>query len=417
MKAHNYDRVHKDQAGKNASSQERQILQSPDHNAADAVNSDFFEEMGCIPDALEAGNMEKRLIEELTNLNSSWEPNFHQQNAMQSHPSYATSEAATHPGYLFNTIADNRSPLAMSDIHPWRLNNRSSSPVRSAAPSLQSNPRQIQVISSDKIHAPPLSEQQPCGQPGSKSISAATSRLPDLNRGLGQDNDIKTHENPLHTTVDGSNHLDDSFQPISQEIGTMTDTSGMINNRCKSKRRAAYGAGEDRLENILSAIEEEGYESLDAVAAEYYTGQFPKDSLLASEQFHSRTRRLGRLLHQVHQSCKTWSRKETAGYRDMVIRAAEELFQEEVRSRRRELGAHVEMHQPDHPSPSPSFINSPWMASREDPEILGSGAAASQRDTRTSAYTAVRNLLHEKDLAPVLMQDVCRLQNTVRGFS
>ncbi|OJD13928.1 hypothetical protein AJ78_05665 [Emergomyces pasteurianus Ep9510] len=415
-KTHSHDRVHKDQAEQNASTQERQNSQSPGHNTAAVMNSDFFEEMSCIPDALETGNLEERLIEELTDISSTWEPNFYQENATQNHPPYTTSETTNLPSHLFDPIVDNRSQLAMSDIHPWRCNSRTTpSPLRAAMPSLQSNQQLIQVTSVDKLHPPPPSEQQFSRQAASEPTSAANSQLPDLNRGLFHSEDIEIHE-PFRKAMDGSNHLDSSFQPLSQElITTITDTSGRINNRRRNKRREAYGVGEERLEKILSVIEEEGYESMDALAAEYYTGQFPKDSLLASEQFHSRTRRLGRLLHQIHQSCKTWSKIETAGYRDIVIRTAEELFQEEVRSRRRKE-QEVEMHRPDHPSPSPSSITSPWMPSHEDPEIPESGAVGSQEDSKSSACAAVRDLIQEKDLAPVLMQDVSRLQNTVCGW-
>lgn len=378
---------------------------------------DFFKEMGSIPDALEAKRMEKELIDELTNIDSSWEPNFYQENSIQNRPSHTTPETATFPDYLLNTMADDRPQPAMSDINRWRRNSGCSSPFGPAALTTQSNPPLIPLDYLDKDQIPSLSERYHSQQPGFKSVAAATSRSRDLNRGIFHSEDTETHEeHQFNTAMDRPNDFDKSFQPLSQEImTTIAEASGRSKNTCRNKRRrTSYGAGERRLERILSVIEEEGYESLDAVAAEYYVGQFPKESLLASEQFHSRTRRLGRLLHQVHQSSKTWSKKEAAGYRDIVIRAAEELFQEEVRSRIREPNE-VLIHQHHRASPSPSSINSPWMSSHEDPDISGTAAKALQKDTRVSAYAAVRNLLRERDLAPVLMQDVSRLQNTVCG--
>ncbi|KKZ64325.1 hypothetical protein EMCG_09709 [[Emmonsia] crescens] len=413
---HSYDHVHQDQAKDNASSLERRKSQSPDHHAADPMNLDFFKEMGSIPDALEAKRMEKELIDELTNIDSSWEPNFYPENSIQNHPSHTTPETATLPDYLLNAMADDRAHPAMSEINRWRRNSGCSSPFKPAALTTLPNPPLIPLDYLDKDQLPSLSERYHSQQPGFKSVAAATSRPRDLNRGIFHSEDTESHEeHQFNTAMDRPNDFDKSFQPLSQEIiTTVAEASGRSNiNTCKNKRRrTSYGAGERRLERILSVIEEEGYESLDAVAAEYYIGQFPKDSLLASEQFHSRTRRLGRLLHQVHQSSKGWSKKEAAGYRDIVIRAAEELFQEEVRSRIREPNE-VLIHQQQRASPSLSSINSPWMSSHEDPDISGTAAKASQKDTRVSAYAAVRNLLRERDLAPVLMQDVSRLQNTV----
>ncbi|PGH14925.1 hypothetical protein AJ79_02788 [Helicocarpus griseus UAMH5409] len=147
------------------------------------------------------------------------------------------------------------------------------------------------------------------------------------------------------------------------------------------------------------------------MVAEYYTLPLQKDTLLAIERFHSRTRRLSGLLHQIHQSSKTWSTKESSGYRDIIIRAAEELLREEVQNRPREPNEQS-MHQHGHVSPSSSLINGPQIFSPQEIKPSETIAKTSPQDARLSAHAAAQDLLRERDLTPVLVQDVSRLQNT-----
>ncbi|KLJ07387.1 hypothetical protein EMPG_17117 [Blastomyces silverae] len=349
---HTHDNVHPNQTETSASSRERQQPQTPAPNGVDSMKFDFFEDMESISDRLGPELMEKEMLDELINIDSSWEPSFFQENSMQS-------------------LDKGQPPLF-----------------------------------SDRCHS-----QQPGFQPAAADISP----LPDLNGRIFQSEDAETHEeHQFPTEIDRPDDLNKSLQSFSQEMMTRVgEASGARRNSCRNKRRRTpHETSERRLERILSVIEEEGYESLDDVVAEYYIGQFPKDSLLASEQFHSRTRRLGRLLHQVHRSSGAWSKKEAAGYRDVVTRAAEELFQEEVRSRANVI-MDVQIHPHRRASPSPSSINRLWMPSHEEPDIPGSAANLSHNDTKASAHAAVRDLLFESGLSPVLMQDLSRLQSTV----
>ncbi|EGC45673.1 predicted protein [Histoplasma capsulatum var. duboisii H88] len=415
-----YDKAHPNQAEESASSRERRISQSPAHNVADPVNFDFFKEIGRISNVVETRGMEREIIDELTNINSTWEPSFFQESSMQSQPSHTTSEAASIPDTFLNIMGDNHRRGGMKDIHQWGSNSNDPYPFGPAVLSTQPDPRLIPVDSLDKIQPPLFSDRRHSQNPDFQQ--AETSRSPDLKGGVFRCEGTENHdEHQFRTGMDGSDVLDKPLQSLSQEImTTITDPSGTKTDCCRNKRRrTSDGDGERRLERVLSVVEEVGYESLDAVVAEYYIGQFPKDSLLASEQFHSRTRRLGRLLNQVHQSSKIWSKKEAAGYRDIVIRAAEELFQEEVRSRLR--GAIGASPQPrTRASPSFSSTNSPWISNHEDPDILsGSAADVSLNDDRSSAHTAIRDMLHESGLTPVLTKDLSRLQNTLEraGFA
>ncbi|OAT05516.1 hypothetical protein BDBG_01901 [Blastomyces gilchristii SLH14081] len=415
-KTHTHDNIHPNQTETSASSRERQQPQSPAHNEVDPMKLDFFEEIESISDRLGPELMEKEMVDDLINIDSSWEPRFFQETSMQSRVSHTTSETAKIPDPLLDTMGDDHAEPAMRDIHRRRRNSGCSSTFGLAMLNTQPNPPLIPVHSLDKGQPSLYSDRCHSQQPGFQLAAADTSPLPDLKGGIFQSEDTETlEEHQFPTEIYRSDDLDKSLQSFSQEMmARVGEASGIRRNSCRNKRRrTSYETSERRLERILSVIEEEGYESLDDVVAEYYVGQFPKDSLLASEQFHSRTRRLGRFLHQVHRSSRAWSKREAAGYHDVVTRAAEELFQEEVRSR-----ANVIMEVPIHPhrraSPSPSSINNRlWMPPHKEPDIPGSTANPSRNDTRASAHTVVRDLLFESGLTPVLMQDLSRLQSTV----
>ncbi|ODH26810.1 hypothetical protein ACO22_04407 [Paracoccidioides brasiliensis] len=397
------------------SSVDKRKSESPCQNEADPIGLNYFEKIGNIPDALEAGQTEKELIDELADIGSSWGANFYQENPLTSHPAGATPEtAALHNSPLSVFPISRRQAVRTSDIHHWSSNS-DSSPLGPPVPLEQTNSTLIPIGPLDNRQSPLFFESYHSLQSGSEPTPGPSSRLPDLSGSLFHSEDIKKHkDHQFHNEPSQSHHFDDSFRLQSQELmETIAQTSGRSNSTCRNKRRrTTYGGTEHRLEKILSTIEEAGYESLDAAAAEYYTAEFPKDTLLASEQFHSRTRRLSRFLHQVHQGSKTWSEKESTGYRDAVLRAIEDIFRDEVYRRAGEPNE-LSFDQRSHTSQSHSSMNSPLMFPHGDPGISESISGVSPQDTRILAYTAVQNLLRDRDLAPVLMQDVSRLQNTV----
>ncbi|KAK2800717.1 hypothetical protein FQN50_008027 [Emmonsiellopsis sp. PD_5] len=406
-----------DQKNDNASVLDENQSKNLEHNGPGSMGLDYLGAIGSISDPLDPTPMEKiEIIEDLANLNSSWDSHFYHDDSVVNQPAHTTSETVA-PGYPAATMGSNQPPPSRhstaSDITHWRRDSRCSSPPR-----LQASDRSLIPISQVAGPGPPTEYGRYRQQPhNSELTSISGAQLPGIKEAPFPseviDNQREFH---FHEGLESSRHPNNCFHTFSDDIGAaIVQPQSISPNRFRRKRqKTSHEPIEKRLEKVLSAIEEAGYESLDAVATDYYTLRFSKDTLLASEQFHSRSRRLGTFLNEVHQSTKAWSKREAASYRDVVIRAAEDLFQEEVKRRKIDSNGY----QPtdgrrNSVSSSTSSALSPFTSSNEEPTIPNSVIITSPQEARVSAYTAVHALLRERDLGPILMQDMSRLQNTV----
>lgn len=87
---------------------------------------------------------------------------------------------------------------------------------------------------------------------------------------------------------------------------------------------------ENRFERILELVEEAGFDTLDGMAAAYYTTRFQPDSRARYAQSQSRTRYLRPLLQALNVSSTDWPGREAAGYKNGIARSAEGVYVEEL---------------------------------------------------------------------------------------
>lgn len=87
---------------------------------------------------------------------------------------------------------------------------------------------------------------------------------------------------------------------------------------------------ETRFERILKLVEEAGFDTLDGMAAAYYTAKFQPDSHAHYAQSQSRTRYLRPFLQALNVNSTDWPRREVAGYKDGIARSAVGFYVEEL---------------------------------------------------------------------------------------
>ncbi|KAI1379246.1 hypothetical protein F4677DRAFT_442972 [Hypoxylon crocopeplum] len=87
-----------------------------------------------------------------------------------------------------------------------------------------------------------------------------------------------------------------------------------------------------RFKKVLEAIDDAGFDSLDSMAAAYYTSVFPTGSPVHSAQALSKKRHLKRLLTTLHESAKTWDEQETQNFREGIMQSAEDILIDEMQS-------------------------------------------------------------------------------------
>ncbi|KAI1384934.1 uncharacterized protein F4822DRAFT_433470 [Hypoxylon trugodes] len=87
-----------------------------------------------------------------------------------------------------------------------------------------------------------------------------------------------------------------------------------------------------RLEKVLDAIDEAGFDSVDSMATAYYTSVFPPESPLHSAQALSKRRHLRKLLVALHESSKRWDAQESHNFHEGVMRSAEDILIDEMKS-------------------------------------------------------------------------------------
>lgn len=97
---------------------------------------------------------------------------------------------------------------------------------------------------------------------------------------------------------------------------------------------STYLSLETRFERILKLVEEAGFDTLDGMAAAYYTAKFQPDSRAHYAQFQSRTRYLRPFLQAINVNSTDWPRREAAGYKDGIARSAVGVYVEELVSLR-----------------------------------------------------------------------------------
>lgn len=97
---------------------------------------------------------------------------------------------------------------------------------------------------------------------------------------------------------------------------------------------STYLSLETRFERILKLVEEAGFDTLDGMAAAYYTAKFQPDSRAHYAQFQSRTRYLRPFLQALNVNSTDWPRREAAGYKDGIARSAVGVYVEELVSLR-----------------------------------------------------------------------------------
>ena len=94
---------------------------------------------------------------------------------------------------------------------------------------------------------------------------------------------------------------------------------------------------ETRFENLIKAVHEAGFESIDDMSAQYYTATFEEDTVSYWAQSRSRSRFLHAFLASLHASIDNWSDREIQGYRQQILEAAESFHVSELSDAREDL--------------------------------------------------------------------------------
>jgi hypothetical protein len=132
--------------------------------------------------------------------------------------------------------------------------------------------------------------------------------------------------------------------PSSTSYLTMPNTNAFPNHHFQSAGLVSlippaenfqYYSKEDevcRLERVLEAIDEAGFDSVDSMVAAYYTSTIPPRSPIHSAQTLSKQRHLKRLLASLHESAKSWNAQELQSFREGIMRSAEDILIDEMQA-------------------------------------------------------------------------------------
>ena len=77
-----------------------------------------------------------------------------------------------------------------------------------------------------------------------------------------------------------------------------------------------------RFKSILEAVNASGFPDFDCMVAAYYTASFEKSSVPAMSQRASRSRRLAKMLREMHESSERWPSWEAKGFRESSMESA-----------------------------------------------------------------------------------------------
>lgn len=83
-------------------------------------------------------------------------------------------------------------------------------------------------------------------------------------------------------------------------------------------------------EKILDVIEEAGFDSIDMMAARYYSANFKHNSIPQLAQASSRSRDLRHLLQTLQKTSKQWSKHEKQAYEEEIVRSARTICLDEL---------------------------------------------------------------------------------------
>jgi hypothetical protein len=110
----------------------------------------------------------------------------------------------------------------------------------------------------------------------------------------------------------------------------ITTTTTKTNTSTMQQSSSPSADLETRFERIFDAIEEAGFDSIDSMAASYYTARFPAGSLCAAAQSLSRRRHLRSFLEDVRDAARRWDAGESQGYQEATIKSATGVYVEEL---------------------------------------------------------------------------------------
>lgn len=96
-------------------------------------------------------------------------------------------------------------------------------------------------------------------------------------------------------------------------------------------QKSTHSNSEGEFERILDVVEEAGFDSIDMMAAQYYSAKFKPNSTSQLAQANSRSRDLRRLLQALQKTAKEWSKQETQAYEEEIVRSAKSICLEELR--------------------------------------------------------------------------------------
>ena len=95
-------------------------------------------------------------------------------------------------------------------------------------------------------------------------------------------------------------------------------------------QEAAHTDLGNKFEQILDVVEHAGFDSIDTMAAQYYSAEFEANSTSQLAQANSRSRDLRRLLQTLQKTAKAWSRQEKQAYQEEIVRSANSICQDEL---------------------------------------------------------------------------------------
>jgi hypothetical protein len=106
----------------------------------------------------------------------------------------------------------------------------------------------------------------------------------------------------------------------------------------RTTERTASADLETRFERIFDVIEEAGFDSIDSMAACYYTTTFSPNSPCASAQSLSRRRHLRKFLEDIRESARGWDAGESRGYQEGIIKCTTSVYTDELGCIKNDLG-------------------------------------------------------------------------------
>lgn len=97
---------------------------------------------------------------------------------------------------------------------------------------------------------------------------------------------------------------------------------------------------EQRLAMVLDCVKSAGFDDVEQMLSQYYTSDLSRVPPLANAQRLSRKRKLPSLLSNVAEDMKKWTRWESQGCKEELVRSAEQIFLAEHRETRKSRQLH-----------------------------------------------------------------------------